>query len=179
MKTALLVIDVQRALCEGEYAAFDIEGVIDRINLVSRKARAAGVPVIVIQHEESGGPLEQGSDAWQLARGLEVEPTDILVRKKTPDSFHQTELQPVLQSLGVTGLIVCGLQSEYCVDSTTRGALARGYPVTLVADAHTTLDNEVISAAQISAHHNTTLSRMDSYGARVTLAKAGELRVEA
>lgn len=44
MKTAVIVIDVQRALCEGEYAAFESERVIARINEVTAKARAAGIP---------------------------------------------------------------------------------------------------------------------------------------
>jgi nicotinamidase-related amidase len=51
MKSALLVIDVQRGLCEGEHSAFESSKVIDRINIVSAKARAAGVPVVFIQHE--------------------------------------------------------------------------------------------------------------------------------
>jgi len=44
MTTALLVIDVQQALCSGQYAAFDIDAVIGRINALSAKARAASMP---------------------------------------------------------------------------------------------------------------------------------------
>ena len=62
MTTALHIIDVQQALCSGEYEAFESRRVIDRINLVSRKARAAGAPVIVIQHESQGGPLDYGTE---------------------------------------------------------------------------------------------------------------------
>jgi len=51
MKTALLVIDVQQGLCEGEHDAFASQQVIDRINKVSEKARAAGAVVVFIQHE--------------------------------------------------------------------------------------------------------------------------------
>lgn len=63
-------------------------------------------------------------------------------------------------------LVVCGFQSEFCVDTTTRRALALGYPVTLVADGHSTTDNGVLSAAQISAHHNATLTNIVSFGPR-------------
>jgi nicotinamidase-related amidase len=90
MHTALLVIDVQQALCSGEYKAFESERVIDRINSVTRRARSAGAPVIMIQHESQGGPLDFGTDGWRLADGLEVQATDILLRKKATDSFHQT-----------------------------------------------------------------------------------------
>jgi len=88
-------------------------------------------------------------------------------------------LQGVLQSRGVEKLVVCGLQSEYCVDSTVRRALALGYPVTLVADGHTTMDNAVLKAAQISAHHNVTLSGIDSFGPRVEAIPAAEVRIGA
>lgn len=179
MTTALLIIDVQQALCSGEYEAFESKRVIDRINLVSRKARAAGAPVIVIQHESQGGPLDYGTDGWKLAEGLETLPTDKYIRKQATDSFHQTELQPVLQAQGVKSLVICGLQSEFCVDTTTRRALALGYPVVLVADGHTTMDNSVLSAAQISAHHNETLANITSFGPRVKAVPASEVDIEA
>lgn len=175
MKSALLIIDVQRALCTGEDAAFDIDRVIGRINEVSTKARTAGAPVILIQHEEDSGPLQFGTDGWQLAQGLATLPSDLRVRKRATDSFHQTELHPLLQERGITRLVICGLQSEFCVDTTVRRALALGYPVVLVADGHSTLDNGVLSAAQISAHHNVTLANMTSFGPRVTAIPAGEV----
>lgn len=176
MSTALLIIDVQQALCYGEYAAFEAARVIERINLVSRKARAAGAPVVVIQHESRGGPLDHGTDGWRLADGLDVQSTDILVRKTATDSFHNTELQSVLRARGVTRLVICGLQSEFCVDTTARRALALGYPVALVSDAHSTLDNSVLSAAQISAHHNETLANITSFGPRVTPVSAVQVQ---
>jgi len=179
MKTALLVIDVQQALCVGEWAAFDIDGVVDRINAVAHQARAVGVPVFFVQHEEKDGPLAFDTDGWQLDPRLKVAPEDFRLRKTGSDSFHGTELHARLQSLGITDLLVCGLQSEFCVDSTVRGALARGYPVVLVADGHSTLDNGVLPAATISAHHNTTLANLGSYGPRCTATPAAQVRIEA
>ena len=93
-----------------------------------------------------------------------MKPEDIRIRKTTPDAFLRTDLQAQLEAMALDSLVVCGLQSEYCVDSTVRGALARGYPVTLVSDGHTTLDNGVLPAAKISAHHNATLAGMSSFG---------------
>ena len=127
MTTALLIIDVQQALCSGEYEAFESQRVIDRINLVSRKARAVSAPVIIVQHESEGGPLDYGAEGWELAKGLEALPTDTYIRKKATDSFHQTELHSVLQARGIKRLVICGLQSEFCVDTTTRRALEKSW----------------------------------------------------
>lgn len=179
MKSALLVIDVQNVLCRGQWAAYDIDRVVDRINEVVAKARAVSAPVVLIQHEEDEGPLQFGTEGWRLYERLATRPEDIRVRKTATDSFHGTDLHSLLQERGITQVFVCGLQSEFCVDSTVRGALAHGYPVVLVSDAHTTLDNGVLKAAQISAHHNVTLANIGSFGPRVTTTAAAELRIEA
>ena len=175
MNAALLVIDMQRALCTGEEAAAGIDQVLARINTVAAQARAAGVPIVFVQHEEQEGSLAHGSEGWQLADGLDVQPGDRRMRKRTPDSFHGTQLQGLLQELGVRQLVVCGLQSDFCIDTTVRRALALGYPVTLVADAHSTIDNGVLTAAQITAHHNRTLSCMSSFGPRAEVVPAAAI----
>jgi nicotinamidase-related amidase len=176
MKSALLIIDVQQGLCEGEGQAFDSQRVIARINAVAQKARLAGLPVVFIQHESGPGYLEYGSAAWQLAKGLQTQPGDRFVRKTTPDSFLRTDLQELLQEQGVSELIICGMHTEFCVDTTSRRALALGYPVTLVEDGHTSAGNAVLSAAQVIAHHNATLTNISSFGPRVrTIAGAAVL----
>jgi nicotinamidase-related amidase len=179
MKSALLVIDVQQAACTGRWAMHDADGVVDRINGLAARARAAGVPVIFVQHAEEEGPFQFGADGWQHYDRLDVEHDDIRVHKQASDSFLRTELDDLLKSRGIETLIICGMQSEYCVDSTVRGALARGYPVTLVADGHTTMDNDVLTAAQISAHHNATLGTLTSFGPLATPMRADDVRFEA
>lgn len=179
MNTALLIIDVQRALCAGEYEVFESRRVVDRVNHLLRLARGSGAPVVFVQHEEAGGPMAHGSEGWQLDPALNALPSDVYVRKKTCDSFHDTELHALLQARGIEHLVVCGLQSELCVDSTVRRALALGYPVTLVEDAHATLDSGALTAAQISAHHNVTLAMIDSFGPRVQVVPASQVRIEA
>lgn len=182
MNTALLIIDVQQGLCEGDSegnnAAFESPQVIARINMVSAKARAAGAPVIFIQHESLSGYLEFETAAWQLAHGLHVEPADLKLRKTTPDSFLRTALEEVLQQHAVKNLVICGMHTEFCVDTTTRRALALGYPVVLVADGHTSAGNAHLSAAQVIAHHNATLTHISSFGPRARAVLAGDLRFE-
>lgn len=176
MNTAVLIIDVQQGLCEGDDAAFEAPQTIARINQVTAKARTAGRPVIFIQHESNDGALVHASAGWELAQGLEALTTDLRVRKTAADSFHRTTLQEVLQQHGIDELVICGMHSEFCVDTTTRRALALGYPVTLVEDAHTSAGNAVLSAPQVIAHHNITLSNISSFGPRVRLVNAADLR---
>ena len=178
MNTAVLVIDVQQGLCEGDGAAFEAPQTIDRINQVTARARAAGRPVIFVQHESRDGALVHDSAGWQLAQGLEALPTDLRMRKTAADSFHRTTLQELLQQHGITELVICGMHSEFCVDTTTRRALALGYPVTLVEDAHTSAGNAALSAPQVIAHHNITLSNIESFGPRVRLVSAANLRFD-
>jgi nicotinamidase-related amidase len=179
MKTALLIIDVQQGLCEGVPGAFASARVIDRINKVSAKARAVGALVVFIQHASASGLLEYGTHAWQLARGLQVEPTDLRIRKTTPDAFHRTALHETLKQRAIRDLVICGMHTEFCVDTTTRRALALGYPVILIEDAHTTENKAHLSAAQIIRHHNDTLTNIHSFGPRVRVIPAANLQIGA
>ncbi len=174
MTTALLIIDMQHALCSGDDAAFDIESVIEKVNALSGRARASGSSVILIQHEEDEGPMQFGSEGWALAGGLLTAAEDIKVRKRTPNSFHATDLHRLLQDRGVSRVVVCGLQTEFCVDTTVRQALPLGYSVTLAADAHSTTDG-ALRAEQVIAHHNRTLRWMTSYGPRMEVMPAADV----
>lgn len=179
MTSALLIIDVQQGLCEGEGRAFESDEVIARINHVAAKARRAQARVVFIQHESTSGYLEHGTREWQLADGLHVEPGDLRLRKTTPDAFLNTDLQALLKAHGVSELIVCGMHTEFCVDTTTRRALALGYPVTLVADAHTSAGNAVLTPRQVIDHHNATLTNISSFGPRVLAVASAGLQIGA
>lgn len=172
---ALLVIDVQTALCEGPMRVHEAEAIIDRINLLARRARREGAPVVFVQHDGVTGELAAGSAGWQFAAGLEVLPGDRVQAKAQSDAFNHTELASLLQQQGIDHLIVCGMQSDYCVDSTVRRALALGFSVTLVEDAHTTVDSAVLSAPQIIAHHTATLCGISSYGVRARPVAAAQV----
>ena len=173
MTSAVLVIDVQQGLCEGEGAAFDCPATIVRINAVTHKARLAGVPVIFVQHESSCGYVENGTTEWALVDGRPAMTNDSQAGKTTPDSFLRTDLEELLRTHGIQRLIVCGMHSEFCVDTTVRRALSLGFPVVLVADGHTSAGNTAISAAQVIAHENATLTNISSFGPRaVTVASA-------
>lgn len=133
--TALLVIDVQNDVVGG---AHDRDNVVANIAVLVGKARAAGTPVVWVQH--SSDHMPQGSDGWQFVPELSRDESEPLVPKRYADSFEETELAAVLAEHKVGRLIVTGAQTDECIRSTLHGALVRGYDATLVSDAHTTED---------------------------------------
>ena len=174
MKLAVLVIDVQRGLCDHPPRPYEAEEVVRRINALTARARAAGVPVAFIQHEEAVG-LEFDSEGWQLAGALQVEVSDTRFRKTTPDSFLRTPLQAWLSGHDVHRVVICGYSTEYCVDTTTRRAAGLGYEVLLAADAHTAHDKPHATGAVIRAHHNATLSSIRSFGVPIRAVASAEI----
>ena len=150
--TALLVIDVQEGVVG---RAHQRDGVVANISALVDQARAADVPVVWVQHSDEH--LEQGSDAWHYVPELKRDESEPLVHKSFGDSFEATELEEVLAEAGVGRLVVTGAQTDACIRCTIHGAFARGYDVTLVADAHTTEDLTSWGAPppdQVIAHTN-------------------------
>jgi nicotinamidase-related amidase len=147
-KTALVVIDVQNGVVEGAYKR---DEVIANIEQAVAKARAASVPVIWVQHSDE--ELEIDSDAWQIVSELIPLEGEAMIRKTFRSSFEGTNLGEVLASLNASHLVICGAQSNNCVRHTGQDALAKGYDVTLIADAHTTTGYEwgghVVSAQAV------------------------------
>lgn len=175
MNSALIVIDVQRALFETSPPPFEAADVLARINALADRARAAGAPVIYVQHESPGTLMAHGEPGWELDTRLTPADDDIRVRKTTPDSFLRTGLGQALADAGVTRLVVCGYATEFCVDTTVRRAAGLGMPVTLAADAHTTHDKPHASGARIRAHHNATLPAISSFGVKIAAVPAADI----
>lgn len=175
--TALIVIDVQQALFGPAPRPHEADAVLARIQGLARAARAAGVPVVWVQHESlrAEHPLAHGSPGWAVHPAAGAEAGDVFIRKTTPDAFLRTGLADWLAARGITHLVVCGYASEYCVDTSTRRAAGLGLAVTLAADAHTTHDKPHASGALIRAHHNATLADLSSFGPPIRALPCAEL----
>lgn len=156
MSTALLIIDVQEAMFSYELKLHDGDGVMERIVSLLNKARAAGTPVVYIQHTEDE-EYTKGTDTWQISSLITPKTEDTIVEKPTWDGFHRTHLHEKLQQLGITDLVICGMQTEFCVDTTCRRAYSMGYSSVLVQDAHSTFRNALFSGEEIVRHHNAVL----------------------
>jgi nicotinamidase-related amidase len=168
---ALVVIDVQCGMfADPAMPPHDGEAVVGRIAGLIGRARAAGVEVIFVQHDGGEGDvLARGAAGFEIRPELAPRAGEAVVVKRFCSAFQETELAELVAKRGITGLTVCGMQTEYCVDTTCRSAFERGLVVTLVSDGHTTMDG-VMPAAGIIAHHNATLG-----SGFVTLRRADEV----
>lgn len=157
--TALIVIDVQA----GMFALPDMQphggdAFLGRLRGLVTLARRDAAPVIFVQHDGGAGhPLEKPNNGWQIHAGTGYRDDDIVVEKKHCDAFQGTDLQQRLENLGVRKLVLAGMMSEYCVDTTCRRAYSLGYDVILAEDAHSTFSKADLTADQIIRHHNTVL----------------------
>lgn len=168
MKSAILVIDVQRFLFDPEPQPFEATKVVQRINSLTAWGRNSDHIVVFVQHEQDNTPMEYKSEGWQLQSALAVTFEDKFIRKTTPDSFLNTDLEVLLRQQEVEHLIVCGYATEFCVDTTVRRAAGLGYSVELVSDAHTTHDKDHATGEVIRNHHNCTLPNIASFGVKIT-----------
>ncbi|MBX5090332.1 cysteine hydrolase family protein [Rhizobium lentis] len=175
MTKALLIIDVQNAILSGKatperqphvYAALD--ETIARLASLQEKARRAGAPVVLVQHDgDSGHRLAVGTEGWALRQEIAPRQGEVVVRKKSADAFFETDLTERLNERSVTHLVIGGCMLQFCVDTTVRRAVSLGYDVTLIADGHTTGDTATLSFSDIVAHHNETLDGFDAGDATV------------
>lgn len=158
MSTALLIIDVQNAMFSANDPVFNGEELVRNIKFLLAKARNKKVPVYYIQHNgPSGSDLERGTQGWKIYPEISPTEADRVIQKTTPDSFYKTTLDEILNRQGITHVVLAGIQTELCVDTTCRRAFSMGYEVTLVADAHSTWDRSGLTAQQIINHHNQIL----------------------
>lgn len=133
---ALLVVDVQNDVMS---SSINRDQVVANIDTLVGRARSTGVPVVWVRHHAEQ-ELQLGTPGWQIVDELVPADGEPIVEKTFGDSFADTDLRERLDELGVDSLVLCGAQTDACVRSTFYGALYRGYPVTLVSDAHTTED---------------------------------------
>jgi nicotinamidase-related amidase len=156
--TALLVIDVQKGMFAADNPVYQGEQLLATIGDLIGRARTQAVPVIYVRHNGGPGhPLHPEGAGWPIHPAIAPAANELVVDKREPDSFYETTLRQELETRSIKKLIVTGIQTELCVDTTCRRAASLGYEVLLVVDAHSTWDSRSLSAAQIITHHNDTL----------------------
>ena len=166
----LLIVDAQVNQFEPPMAVHDGPQILKRLESLVKRARAAHVPIAFIQND--GGEIDPdfpGTPGWALHPELLPVGSEKVYRKTTTDSFHETGLLEDLRAAGATDLVIAGMQSNYCIDATTRRAVQEGFNVTLVSDAHSTFSFTEVPAEAIIEAQNAALGEL------VPLAKATEI----
>ncbi|SPF56240.1 Isochorismatase hydrolase [Candidatus Desulfosporosinus infrequens] len=173
--TGLLITDVQVAMFSvPDLPLYNGDKLIKNISYLLDRARSSKTPVIFVQHIGSDeGLFGKGKPTCEIDPRIKPLENEVVVVKRTPDSFHQTSLHEELQKKSISKLVIVGCQTEFCVDTTCRRAFSMGYDSILVEDAHSTFDNELLTAQQIVKHHNGILG-----GRFVKLKQTNEINFE-
>lgn len=173
-KTALMVIDMQNAFChpEGSLAtkrSLDtsaLQGAVQPCRILVDAARAKSLPIIFTQYvyradyadagwwmrevtpEVMGsGSLAAGTWDVDFVDGLKPQARDIVVQKNRPSAFYSTLLESYLRSMAIESLVICGVTTNICVETTARDAGQRDYRTFVVADATAEMEADRHDAA--------------------------------
>lgn len=177
MSAVLLVVDVQRELVD-RLAPLRRSDFLTTLGGLIGRAREAGVPIVYVRHAGSV-ELIAGTPGWEIASEIAPRFGEPIVDKRFRDAFRETDLADVLKRLRCERLIVCGMQTEFCVDATVREAERRGYIVTLVEDGHATYPVDGTTEDQIHAHvHRVTRGRIAEIVPSAELFTLVEMRAE-
>jgi nicotinamidase-related amidase len=139
---ALIVIDVQAGFDSPYWGRRNNPDAEANIGRLLEAWRASDRPVFHIQHLSTtdGSPLVPGGSGCEFkefAKPLWHEP---VVTKKVNSAFIGTDLEQRLRGRGIATLVVCGLTTNHCVETTTRMAGNLGFQTYLVGDAAATFD---------------------------------------
>lgn len=165
-KTALLVIDVQDSFFHTDYWTEDeFEPYAKRQNRLIREARSRGWVVAFVLHNEPSGIFSPASDYVRTMDFLEREADDPVFDKKVHNALTESGLQPWLQQQGAEKLVISGIRTEQCCETTARMASDLGYQVDFVLNATLTfpmlhpLSGRTVTAGEIRDHTALALNK--------------------
>ncbi len=163
---ALLVIDIQNDyFADGKFPLWNAQGVLDACLAAIAAAKAKGVAVVLVRHVSGAAApfFQEGSAGAELRPEiLAAAPDAPIVVKRHADAFHLTDLDKVLQDMGVRELLICGMMTQNCVTHTVLSKAAEKYAVAVLPDCCATV-SEIL--------HKIALNALST---RVRLAPSGE-----
>ena len=141
MKPALLVIDPQNDFFVGDNPNLaEFRATIPVINAAIALFRTNDWPIVFMQHTSPDKPV--GSYAWAISRLFDCQLGDTQLSKTYYNSFWNTKLDEILQADEIDFVVVCGYVAEYCVLSTLRGALERGFRSAILEQSIASLNDQ-------------------------------------
>lgn len=155
MKTALLVIDIQTALIEAKpYAVDKCLSIWQKVIAICREKN---IEVIYVRHNDS--ELMTGSRGWEIYGSIAPETGEQVVDKRYNSAFKETHLQSYLTNHDIEHLIIVGMATNYCIDTTIKVAFEFGYDLSVVKNGTTTFDDRKIAAEQLIQHYENIWDR--------------------
>lgn len=145
MKRALIVIDVQESFRQrANWADVSNPDVVGKVNQLVDLTRDAGDLVVWVLHAEpgTGGVFDPAMGHVRLIDGLKPLDDEPILTKTSHNAFTTTNLQQTLTTRGVRELVVSGIRTEQCCETTTRVGSDLGYDMTFVTDATATMPIE-------------------------------------
>jgi nicotinamidase-related amidase len=159
MTQALLLVDLQNDYFPGgamELAGSPEAGI--QAGMLLQAFRRAGRPIIHIQHlaaRPGATFFLPGTRGAEIHPGVAPLPDETLFQKHFPNSFRETPLESHLRGLGITQLVIAGMMTHMCIDTTVRAAFDFGFSCQLAQDACATRDltgqGVKVPAAQVQA----------------------------
>lgn len=149
MKRALLVIDIQTLLVEAK--PFVIAECLKVWQEAIAVCREKGIEVIYIRHNDE--ELITGSRGWAIDKAVATQAGEKIFDKHYNSAFKETGLQAYLDSQEIEHVIMMGMATNYCVDTTVKVAFELGYHVSVIENATTTFDEEDMTADQLVKHY--------------------------
>lgn len=151
MNTALLVIDIQDSFRHDSARWADrnnpaFEGNVGRL---IGAFRDASLPIFFVLHTDSDPGFRTTDPHFRLMDFVDRRESDPLVVKSTRNAFTSTDLEQRLDSIGVERLVICGISTEQCCETTTRVAADLGYDVHFVTEATATFPIGALSTEAI------------------------------
>ncbi|TDW88659.1 isochorismatase family protein [Kribbella sp. VKM Ac-2566] len=141
-RTALIVIDVQESFrVRPNWQLVNHPDIAERVDRLVRTARDKGDLVVWVLHTEpgTGGAFDPVNGHVRLIDGLEPLPGEPVLTKTSHNAFTTTNLQQLLTQHGVGEIVVSGIRTEQCCETTARVASDLGYDVVFVTDATATM----------------------------------------
>lgn len=166
MKQALLVIDVQNDYFQGGKMELPHSNeALSQINELEKHFHSSQLPIIYIQHIKHQKPADFFEvDTWgaQLHPHLLLNEHAYILEKHYPNAFLQTDLLKVLQALSIRQLVITGMMTHMCIDSTVRASREFGFQSIVIADATATkalsIENTIVHASDVQTAFLAALS---------------------
>ena len=144
-----MLIDIQNKFARSsEEIARSLGSRLGYINEVSAEFRRTGNPVIAVMYDGESYGSEGIEDPDDPAEGLAIEDTDIIVHKRTMNSFRDSGLAGAVRDMGCDGVVLAGMVAHYCVLSTYYAAFDHGIVPYILKGGIAAKEEEIVSCVE-------------------------------